>query len=333
MNMNGENKSKVSKIVIISVIAVAVLVALLVFIAIFDKNLGLFPERNQEEKILEYEGEEYVLKDGIETFLIIGLDKASENITSDSYNNNQQADFMMLMVFDNNTKKYSTIHINRDTMAEVEILGVEGNKVGTVNTQIALAHTYGKGGSISSLNTTKAVSNLLYDVKVNHYMTLTLDSVSVMSDLVDGVTLEVLDDFTGIEGGENLIKGETVTLTPEEALLYVQGRSGLEDSTNLDRMERQKQFLDSMRVELEERIKTDNEFLADAVIKMSKHMDSDCSTARLQEVGERMKSYEFVEVKDIVGETKISSENKLEFYPDEKALKKLVIDLFYVIKK
>ena len=51
--MNGENKSKVSKIVIISVIAVAVLVALLVFIAIFDKNLGLFPERNQEEKIRE----------------------------------------------------------------------------------------------------------------------------------------------------------------------------------------------------------------------------------------------------------------------------------------
>lgn len=331
--MNSDKKSKTVKIVVISVVSAVVLITLLVLIAIFDKNLGLFPEQDQEEKTLEYNGEEYTLKDGVETFLVIGLDKNSGDITADSYNNNQQADFMMLMVFDNNSKTYSTIHINRDTMAEIEILGVEGNKVGTVNTQIALAHTYGKGGSISSLNTAKAVSNLLYDVKINHYMTLTLDSVSVMNDLVGGVTLEVLDDFTGIEGGENLVKGETVKLTPEEALLYVQGRAGLEDNTNVDRMERQKQYLNSMRVELEKRIQTDNEFLADAVIKMSKHMESDCSTARLQEVGERMKSYEFVEVKDIEGESKVSSENKLEFYPDENALKKVVIDLFYVPKK
>ena len=331
--MNSDKKSKTVKIVVISVISAVVLITILALIAIFDNNLGLFPEQDQEEKTLEYNGEEYTLKDGVETFLVIGLDKNSGDITADSYNNNQQADFMMLMVFDNNSKTYSTIHINRDTMAEVEILGVEGNKVGTVNTQIALAHTYGKGGSISSLNTAKAVSNLLYDVKINHYMTLALDSVSVMNDLVGGVTLEVLDDFTGIEGGENLVKGETVKLTPEEALLYVQGRAGLEDSTNVDRMERQKQYLNSMRVELEKRIQTDNEFLADAVIKMSKHMESDCSTARLQEIGERMKSYEFVEVKDIEGESKVSSENKLEFYPDENALKKVVIDLFYVPKK
>lgn len=331
--MNGDRRSKIIKIVIISVIAVVAFAAILGLIAIFDKNLGLFPERDEEEKILEYNGEEYVLKDGVETFLVMGLDKNSQDVTADSYNNNQQADFLMLMIFDNKSKTYSTIHINRDTMAEIEILGVEGNKVGTVDAQIALAHTYGKGGSISCLNTSKAVSKLFYDVKVNHYMALTLDSVTVMNDLVGGVTLEVLDDFTGISGGENLIKGETVKLTPEEALLYVQGRSGLDDPTNVERMERQKQFLDAMRLELEKRIETDNEFLANAVIKMADHMESDCSATRLEEIGNRMKSYKFVEVKDIEGESKVGKENKLEFYPEESALKKLVIDLFYVPKK
>lgn len=331
--MNGDKKSKIIKIVIISAIAIAVLAAILVVIGILDSKIGLFPEQEQEDKILEHNGQEYVLKDGVETFLVMGLDKISGDVTADSYNNNQQADFLMLMVFDNNTKTYSTIHINRDTMAEVEVLGVEGNKVGLIDTQIALAHTYGKGGSISNLNTAKSVSKLLYDVKVNHYMSLTLDSITIMNDLVDGVTLEVLNDFTGVEGAENLIKGETVTLTPEEALIYVQGRHGVESSTNIERMERQQQYLNAIRAEMEQRVKTDNEFLANAIIKMADHMESDCSTARLQEIGERMKTYEFVEIEEIEGETKVNSENMIEFYPYETALKELVIELFYVPKK
>ncbi len=237
--MKIDKRNKVVKIVIISAIAVAVLAAILIVIGLLDKNFGLFPEQEQEEQILEYNGQEYVLKDGVETFLVMGLDKMSQDKTGDSYNNNQQADFLMLMVFDNNSKTYSTIHINRDTMAEIDILGVEGTKVGTLNTQIALAHTYGKGGSISNLNTAKAVSNLLYGAKVNHYMALTLDSVPAMNDLVGGITVEVLNDFTGVEGGENLIKGQSVKLTREEALLYVQGRGGLDTPTNVERMKRQ----------------------------------------------------------------------------------------------
>ena len=327
----GFKKNKTLKTVIIVSVSVVLLAALLIVIAVFDKKIGAFPEREDENSVLEYEGEKYVLKDGVETFLVMGLDKKDKDITGDSYNNNQQADFLMLMVFDNNAKTYSTIHINRDTMAEIEMLGVEGNKIGTVTKQIALAHTYGKGGSVSNSNTAKAVSKLLYGVKVNHYMSLTLDSVPVMNDLVGGVTVEVLDDFTGID--ETLIKGETVKLTSEQALTYVQLRKDLEDSSNSTRMERQQQYLEAMRVEVEKRIENDNEFLATAVIKMADYMQSDCSSSRLQELGKRMQEYEFVEINDIEGESKLGENEKIEFYPDENALKKVVIDLFYVLKK
>lgn len=324
-------KNKTLKTVIIVSASVVLLAALLIVIAVFDKKIGAFPEREDENSVLEYEGEKYVIKDGVETFLVMGLDKKDKDITGDSYNNNQQADFLMLMVFDNNAKTYSTIHINRDTMAEIEMLGVEGNKIGTVTKQIALAHTYGKGGSVSNSNTAKAVSNLLYGVKVNHYMSLTLDSVPVMNDLVGGVTVEVLDDFAGID--ETLVKGETIKLTPEQALTYVQLRKELEDSSNSTRMERQQQYLEAMRVEVEKRIENDNEFLATAVIKMADYMESDCSSSRLQDIGKRMQEYEFVKINDIEGESKVGSDNKVEFYPDENALKKVVIDLFYVPKK
>ena len=39
--------------------------------------------------------------------------------------------------------------------------------------------------------------NFLMDVKIDHYISLTMDSVAVMNDLVGGVEVTVLDDFLG----------------------------------------------------------------------------------------------------------------------------------------
>ena len=323
-------KDNVIKVVLISAIIIAFLAATLILVGILDKNYGIFPEQMQEDKVLEYKGEDYVLKKDVETFLILGLDKMSQDTKGDSYNNNQQADFLVLMVFDNSAKTYSAIHINRDTMAEIEVLGLAGNKVGTVNSQIALAHTYGKGGSISNANTAKAVSKLLKDIKVNHYMSITLDAVPIMNDLVGGVTVEVLDDFTDVDTG--LVKGETVTLTSEQALTYIRERQGTGEKTNVSRMKRQKQYIESMRDEIEKCIENDSEFLSDAVLKISDYMESDCSATRLQSIGKRLKSYEFVGLKEIEGEAKtVESDDgaHIEFYPDEDKLMQMVVGLFY----
>lgn len=323
-------KDNVIKVVLISAIIIAFLAATLILVGILDKNYGIFPEQMQEDKVLEYKGEDYVLKKDVETFLILGLDKMSQDTKGDSYNNNQQADFLVLMVFDNSAKTYSAIHINRDTMAEIEVLGLAGNKVGTVNSQIALAHTYGKGGSISNANTAKAVSKLLKNIKVNHYMSVTLDAVPIMNDLVGGVTVEVLDDFTDADTG--LVKGETVTLTSEQALTYIRERQGTGEKTNVSRMKRQKQYIESMRDEIEKCIENDSEFLSDAVLKISDYMESDCSATRLQSIGKRLKSYEFVGLKEIEGEAKtVESDDgaHIEFYPDEDKLMQMVVGLFY----
>lgn len=330
-----ENTKRINKkYIIIAAVAVTLVAAILLTLILVDKKLGIFPDQGEGDgKVIEHDGVKYVLRDGVETFLVMGLDKALGDVSSDSYNNNQQADFLMLMVFDNNVKTYSMLHINRDTMVDIEVLGVAGNKVDTVRKQIALAHTYGNGGTVSNSNTARSVSKLLYGVKVNHYISFTLDSVAVMNDLVDGVTLEVLEDFTGIEGAEGLIKGETVTLTNEQALLYVQERQKLTDSTNATRMERQRQYIEAMRAEVTDRIKEDKSFFATALVKMADRMTSDCSTNRLEEIGEKMQNYEYVETADVEGESKVGETTHMEFYPDENSLKKTVIDLFYEPKK
>lgn len=325
-----KNSEIVLKIVTACLVIVFVVSGVLLGLEIWDKNRGKFDEKQQYDETIIYNGREYVLKSDVETFLVMGLDKASGTASSDSYNNDKQADFLMLLVFDNATKKCSSIHINRDTMAEVDILGVAGEKIDTVKKQIALAHTYGNGKNVSCQNTADAVSRLLNDVKVNHYISLALDSVAIFNDLVGGVEVTVLDDFTGID--DTLIKGEKITLKGKQALNYVRERYGLEDSTNATRMKRQKQYLEALYAKTQEKMNSDNEFAIKATAQMADYIISDRSATQLQEIGKKLNEYEFSGILDIEGESK-KGEKFMEFYPKSASIDKLVFDLFYELKK
>ena len=169
----------------------------------------------------------YVLKSGLETYLVIGIDKRGKLEPSQSYNNDKQADFLLLTIIDNENKTVEVLHINRDTMTEVPVLGVKGEPAGTVTEQIALSYTYGSGMHDSSKNTVEAVSMLLQGVEIDHYITMTMDAVPIINDMAGGVTVKVLDDFSGID--DSLEKDKEVTLKGEQALTYIRSRSGLED--------------------------------------------------------------------------------------------------------
>ncbi|MBQ7846894.1 MAG: LCP family protein [Clostridia bacterium] len=330
MGRASRDTGKYLKYGIIALSVVFLISAGLLLLEIWEKGQGNFPQTEQEESTVEYEGQKYVLKDGIETLLVLGLDKYDGAVTSDSYNNDQQADFLMLFVFDNIEKKYTAIQINRDTVAEVNVLGVAGNKIDTVSQQIALAHTYGNGKDLSCRNTADAVSALLRGVKVNHYVSMKMDSVIVLNDLVGGVTVTVLDDFTGID--DTLVQGETVTLMGEQALRYVRTRQGLEDSSNASRMERQQQYVKALRESFKTCVEEDDEFVVEASLEMADYLITDRSVTQLQEISRKMDEYKFGGILDIEGTNKVG-EDFMEFSVDEKAVEKLVIEQFYELKK
>ena len=315
------------KIAIIAVASVSLTVGAFVGLSYWEKNSGKFSEREVLEETVSYKGKEYVLNDNVETFLVLGLDKFDGDEKLESYNNNKQADFLMLFVFDNDSKKYTAIHINRDTMVDINVLGVAGNRVDTIKGQIALSHTYGNGKDLSCHNTADSVSSLLMGMKVNHYASLTLDSVAVVNDLVGGVEVEVLDDFTGID--ESLVKGETVVLDGEQALKYVQSRQELDDSTNSTRMKRQQQYVNALYKAFNKCVEADDEFVVDASLAIADYMISDRSVTQLQALAEKFGEYEFLGIESLAGKS-VLGEEFMEFYADEKTTKELVIKLFYV---
>lgn len=293
----------------------------------WEKTQGIFPSLNEEETIIEYEGKKYEPNKDVEAFLVLGLDKFEGVTDTTSYNNDKQADFLMLLVFNHQNKTTTAIHINRDTMAKVNILAIDGIEViDTATKQIALAHTQGNGKEISCRNTADSVSELLYGVPVKHYMSLTMDSVAVFNNLVGGVELTVLEDFSGID--DTLIKGEKVLLKGEHALNYVRTRYGLEDSTNSTRMQRQQQYIDALLQKTKKCIEDDDDFIVDASVKMSDYMVSDRSVTQLRELAKNFDEYKFEGIKTIEGESK-KGEEFMEFYPDNDSIKKIVVELFY----
>ena len=89
-----------------------------------NRNSAYFPEDTfGPQSVLTYNGTEYKLKEGVRTLLVLGLDKFDEVDIVEGYSNDRQADFVMLLVIDDAEKKVSALHINRDTMADIPVLG------------------------------------------------------------------------------------------------------------------------------------------------------------------------------------------------------------------
>lgn len=326
--MNGHEqrvntRKTMVKVFIVLLAAVLLFSTVMFILSLSERHRSRYLE--QDASILTYNGKDYVLRDGIETLLVLGLDTYSGTET-ESYTNTKQADFLLLLVMDTKNGTCKGIHINRDTIADMSVLGVSGDRVDTVRRQIALAHTYGNGREVSCRNTADAVSTLLNGVEIDHYVSVTMDAVPTYNDLVGGVTLEVLDDFSAIH--PDMKEGETVTLTGEQALAYVRARKGLEDPSNSRRMARQKQYLEALYQRSRQCVQEQEDFVPKAALAMTDYLVSDCSGNKLESMISRFAEQPLDTILSPGGEL-IQGEEFMEFYPDPDELMQIVIDCFY----
>lgn len=314
-------------------LGVIFLVAAAFFVlALWERRNNSAPDSNGQMGVLTYEGREYVRNNQVETFLVIGLDRFEDSPVSASHGTGVQADFLMLLAFNNETKQCSAVQINRDAMTKVNKLSVGGaSVVDTYDAQIALAYNYvnDDNDKIRCRNTIDSVEALMKGVRVDHYFAMTMDAVPASCDAVGGVEVTVLDDFSGID--DALVKGEKVTLTGDRALRYVRTRYGMEDSSNNARMKRQQQYINALYEKVMGKLREDEGFLIELVDTLDDHVVYDSSNHRMQTFAEKFEEYEFLGIRDLEGESKVGQEF-VEFYADEEAVLETVIDLFYTPK-
>lgn len=284
----------------------------------------------QKTNTIRWNGVEYTRRERLETVLLIGIDDAGDGAAL-SYNNQYQADFLALLIFDKETGECRVLQLNRDTICSVPTISADGRPMGSQTEQLALAHTYGSGKIDSCRNVMTAVERLLYDAPVDWFVRLRTGSIGKLNDAVGGVTVTLREDFTAFD--PEMAAGKTLTLNSEQAHTFVRARMGMQEPTNTARMERQREYLlawadaaKAMMAQPSE--KTAEERLVGLLRPVAGEIFSNMSGERMVELAERLLAVDSPEVLTIAGEA-VPGEKYMEFYVDEEALQRQAIELFY----
>ena len=319
------------KVAVVAVILISVLVFVYSGFRILESTV--FSKGEQEisfegRKTITRDGVDYFPRQDIETYLLMGIDRFGPVEDSGTYNNDGEADAVMLLIFDKKQKTVRVLALNRDTMMDMPVLGVGGRQAGTEFGQLALAHTYGTGMKDSCENVRKTVSDFLMGIEIDHYIAMNMDGIAIFNDAVGGVEVEVVDDFSQVD--PTIPVGKTL-LTGDQALSYVRVRKEVGDQLNISRMDRQKAYMEGFLTAFRTKMDQDSAFSASLFEEVSPYLVTDCSAKVFTSAMDRYSDYKLEEIVTPEGENRMG-EVYLEFYVDEKALDDLTLRLFYAPK-
>lgn len=283
---------------------------------------------SRASKTITRDGVEYFPRQDITVIMVLGIDEEGPVQSSGSNRNNEEADTVMLLILDKKDETYSILALDRDTMVEMPTLDAGGKQSGTYYGQLALSHTYGEGLEDSCENSRTTVSNLLYGITIDHYVSLKLDAIAIANDAVGGVTVTVTDDFSAVD--ESIVMGE-ITLHGTQAQTFVRSRRNVSDQLNTSRMKRQEEFMSGFMAALQDKLSQNSTFGYDFYNQVSEYVVTDCSVTVLAGLMQRCAEYTLKEIVTPEGE-KILGEKYYELYLDEEALDDLILRLFYAEK-
>ena len=285
----------------------------------------------EDEATITYNGKKYTLNENIVSVLVMGIDRENVNENFGS-GNNGQADVIFVATIDTETKKTCIIPISRETMADVNLYTQDGKFAGTNREQLCLAYAYGNTTERSSQNVLTSVKRLLYGINISSYVTIEMEGVEKLTDLVGGVEITSLETLNSNK--LPLTKGEKLTLNGIQSTTYIQYRDD-DIEANARRMARQKQFLSALMNETSNEISNDYTKLATLYTALSPYFNSDISFAQIAYLAQNCLTMNFgdtMQYKTIEG-TLTQGEEWVEFEADKESTLQTVIDVFYTPKQ
>ena len=323
-----KKKRNAKDIAYFSVILILVLVMLFSGLQILESTV-FSPEQGEGQapatKKITRNGVDYFPRQDITVVLVLGVDQYGPVAHSGSYNNKGAADMVALMLFDEKNETYTVVGLNRDTMVDMPVLGIGGKVAGTQNAQLALAHTQGSGLEDSCENVKKTVSDLMYGLNIDYYLSMNMDAISLLNDAVDGVTVNVTEDFSHVD--PTITMGE-VTLRGQQAINYVRTRKEVGDQLNISRMKRQEDYMKSFLNALRSKADNSSTFALSTYEEISSYIVTDMSTTVFSNMLQRYSDYDFARIVSPEGEN-VLTEKYYEFHLDDEKLDDLILQLFY----
>lgn len=279
------------------------------------------------EGTISYHGKQYQYNQYLKTFLFMGIDNDQPVAPAKDGISGGQSDAMFLLVQDSKTKTMSVVALHRNSIAMLDIYDKEGEYLGQQKGQICLQHGYGDGMNVSCQRSAKAVSRLFYNIPIKGYIALNMGGVPAINDAIDGVEVEVLQDLQDQERKVALKQGQNVTLSGNEAYVYLRRRDiGQFDSAS-DRLKRQQQYILQFFSQAKKKAMSNPLIANDLNEAMKSYMVTNMS---VMDILTEVSGYEFTQDRmySVPGKTVMGGEFE-EYHIDDDALYQMVIDVFY----
>ena len=338
--MNKKSSKKNKKriwpwITVIVVVLVAVVGGLIAARVSANKNRGYVPEsqtgaeQDQSDwgNRLQYKGKNYRRNENIKTILFLGIDRDSavevkSGEESGQIGNGGRSDAIILFLVNDETQTTTMLTVSRDTMTEVDVYDLKGDYAYSGVMQINMQHEFGDSPS-KSLNLTKrTVSELLYGIRIDGALSLTMDGIQKVVDLVDGITLTMPEDYSYIDA--RYTEGATVKLNGKEMEQFIRYRDTDESGSNEERARRQSWLIGAVFQDL--KAKGAMTFLQQLIDSDPDYLETDCDAELLK----KMSKYPISETKYKVPGSVKEGDRHDEYYVDEEALQDLIVELLYV---
>ena len=135
-----------------------------------------------------------------------------------------------------------------------------------------------------------------------------------------------------------MVKGATLTLTDEQAYLYIRGRYGVGDETNASRMKRQKQYMHAFFEKVKVRMQEDRSFINDAYKQMEDVAVTDISGKQVSRLTKLIMEGESKGIREFEGTYKLGQAlgdglDHNEFYIDKESKIQVMTEMYGLEKR
>lgn len=348
-----EKKSKALKVfcmIGIAIISVLIIIAIVLGILIFKGRQSAVADNKDaaqniqvpssietvssdtdiETDCIIYDGKKYKYNDKVTSILFAGIDKRNYEHIEGVFGTAGQADCVFVMALNTETGEYKLMAVSRDTMVDVNVTDADGNFVGTEEMQLCLAYAYGDGKEESCDNLKRSVSRIFFGVPMNSYVSVDLDVVSILTEQVGGVSVNVIEDLSSRDPA--LVEGADITLNGTQAEIFVRARDiyGDENQNNL-RMERQKVFLTSFIKKTLQMTKEDIITPLTMYNSITDYMVTDIDASMITYYTSIFLKSGFSADENLikVPGTTVGGEKYAEYYTDTDEFFKIILDTYY----
>lgn len=283
------------------------------------------PETTEEDvdwsSTIEQDGIMYRLNPDLQTVLFLGADDGGTTLPGVAPGEGRRADTVFLLLLDNKKQEIRLLAISRDTITDVDVYDPNGDYAFTSPTHIAMQYFYGDSAARSCYLMKRTVSRLLYGMRIDGSLALNANGIVAVVDELGGLTITMPDDYTEID--PRYKAGEKLTLTGKEAEHLLRYRDLFSHGSNEERVERQVRLMNALFTKLQ--ASTGLRQLEDLLKSAGDDVCSDLDVETLN----KLLSYRLNSDTLTLPGNVVEGEAHDEFYVDESALRKLLIELFY----